>query len=74
MVLKADRAPDNRTTQLFEAWGNRSDLEAKRVIYVGVTRARRLAMIALPVAFGDRCIAILERGNVPVERITLANT
>jgi DNA helicase-2/ATP-dependent DNA helicase PcrA len=71
-VLRPDRAPDNRTTQLFDAWEQRQELEAKRVIYVGVTRARRFVMLALPTAFGDRCIRILQNGAVPFERVAIA--
>jgi superfamily I DNA/RNA helicase len=52
------------TQQLFEAWANRSDHEPKRVIYVGVTRAMRLAALAIPAAFLTRCTAILQSANV----------
>lgn len=72
VVLRPNRAPDNRATQLFEAWEQRHELEAKRVIYVGVTRARRFVMLALPTAFGDRCVGILQHGGVPFERIAIA--
>ena len=71
VVLRPDRAPDNRTTQLFDAWEHRQELEAKRVIYVGVTRARRFVMLALPSEFGDRCAAILQQAGVPFERVEI---
>ena len=48
-----------RTEQLFAHWQNRTDDEAKRVIYVGITRAKKLGVIAIPAAFRDRLIAIL---------------
>jgi DNA helicase II / ATP-dependent DNA helicase PcrA len=67
VVLRPDRAPDNHTSELFDSWENRTELEAKRVIYVGVTRAKRLVMLAVPDAFAERCIAILKLGNVPCE-------
>jgi DNA helicase II / ATP-dependent DNA helicase PcrA len=64
VVFRPDRAPENQTSELFDSWENRTDLEAKRVIYVGVTRASRLVMLAVPAAFVDRCSAILERWQV----------
>ena len=72
VVLRPDRAPDNWTTQLFNAWEQRQELEAKRVIYVGITRARRFVMLAMPTAFGDRCVGILQHGGVPFECVAIA--
>jgi superfamily I DNA/RNA helicase len=72
VVLKPDRAPENRTSHLFEAWESRTDMEPKRVVYVGVTRARRFVMLAVPVGFSQRCDAILHSGKVPTERVELA--
>jgi DNA helicase-2/ATP-dependent DNA helicase PcrA len=72
VVLRPNRAPDNRTTQLFDAWEQRNELEAKRVIYVGVTRARKFVMLAVPTAFGDRCVGILQKSGVPFERVAIA--
>lgn len=71
VVLKPDRAPLNRTSELFDAWNNGTELEAKRVIYVGITRARRVVLIAVPKTFVDRCIAILNSGKVPHECVQL---
>lgn len=73
VVLKPDRAPDNHTTRLFDAWSNRTELEAKRVIYVGITRAKRFVLLAVPKAFVDRCIAILKSGKVPCECVFNCN-
>ena len=71
VVFRPDRAPDNHTTLLFDAWNNRADLEAKRVIYVGITRARRFVLLAVPRTFVDRCCAILANGKVPFELVQL---
>jgi hypothetical protein len=71
VVIKPDRSPENRTTQLLQAWENRTELEAKRVIYVAVTRAKRLVVLAVPKAVANRCAAILARENVPCERMAL---
>ena len=70
VVLRPDRAPDHATAALFDSWERRAERESKRVLYVGVTRARQFVMIAVPMALIDRCAAILTRGGVPFERLT----
>jgi DNA helicase-2/ATP-dependent DNA helicase PcrA len=67
-VIPPNRAPENRGDALFESWGNRTDAEAKRVLYVAVTRARHLGALAVPVGFADRCAALLIAGQVPYTR------
>jgi DNA helicase II / ATP-dependent DNA helicase PcrA len=67
VVIPPNRAPANYTAALFDAWEQRADSEAKRVIYVGVTRARCAAAIAVPTAFLQRCEALMTLGNVPYE-------
>jgi len=74
VVIPPDRAPRNYTSELFDSWENRVDHEAKRVIYVGITRARRLGVLAVPALFGDRCAAVLELGKVPFVRRDLAKS
>ena len=74
VVIPPDRAPDNRTSHLLDAWENKAEFEAKRVLYVGITRAKKLAMLAVPEAFADRCIAILVNCHIPHERIKIAKT
>lgn len=71
VVLQPDRAPDNRTSQLFDAWERGTELEAKRVIYVGVTRAKRFLMLAVPELFVERCLSILDSAQVASERLQL---
>lgn len=53
-----------RRTELLINWQNRTDDEAKRVIYVGTTRAKRLCVIAVPSAYGDRVRRLLEAAHV----------
>ena len=60
VVIPPDLRESRRTEQLFITWQNRTDDEAKRVIYVGITRAKKLGVIAIPAAFRDRLMAILE--------------
>jgi len=60
LVIPPDVQGYTRTHQLLESWENRVDDEAKRVVYVGLTRARRLAMLAIPQAVRDRVARILD--------------
>jgi ATP-dependent exoDNAse (exonuclease V) beta subunit len=64
LVIPPDAQGSTRTQQLLESWENRVDDEAKRVVYVGLTRARRLAVIAIPQAVRDRIAAILDAAGV----------
>lgn len=68
VVIPPNRAPENRSEALFESWEARADAEAKRVLYVGLTRAQHLAALAVPVAFANRCVAVLTAGQVPHTR------
>lgn len=71
VVIPPNRAPENRCESLFSYWENNINDEAKRVIYVGVTRARKLSVLAVPASFADRCIALLTAGNVPHRRVDI---
>lgn len=68
VVIPPNRAPEHRGEALIESWEMRADVEAKRVLYVGVTRAQHLGALAVPVAFADRCVAVLTAGQVPYTR------
>ncbi|QOL13486.1 ATP-dependent helicase [Dickeya dianthicola] len=68
VVIPPNRAPENRSEALFESWEARADAEAKRVLYVGLTRAQHLGALAVPVAFANRCVALLTAGQVPHTR------
>ena len=68
VVVPPNRAPGNHSEALIGSWENRTDAEAKRVIYVGVTRAQHLSVAAVPIAFADRCAALLTAGQVPYTR------
>jgi superfamily I DNA/RNA helicase len=57
--------PDPRhTEQLLDSWQHRTEDEAKRVIYVGITRAKKLVAIAVPAAHGDRVRGFLGAAQV----------
>ena len=60
------------TEQLVAAWENRTESEAKRVVYVGVTRAEKLLAIAVPALFVPRISAIMQANQVPFEIHDLA--
>jgi DNA helicase-2/ATP-dependent DNA helicase PcrA len=67
IVVPPDRGGAAYTSQLIEAWEARAELESKRVIFVGATRAQKLLAVAVPAAFCDRVAAILRESNVPFE-------
>jgi len=56
-----------RTEQLIKAWESQTALEAKRVVYVGITRAKELVVIAIPRTYTDRITAILRAAGVPYD-------
>jgi DNA helicase-2/ATP-dependent DNA helicase PcrA len=53
------------TETLCNAWRDRTDGESRRVLYVGVTRAKRLAVVAVPITHRPRCEAALRGAAVP---------
>lgn len=69
MVLPPDRRPQNRTSALLDKWENRIDEETKRVLYVGLSRARALCVLAIPEALRDRVIAVLKKDGVPFDLV-----
>lgn len=68
VVVPPNRAPENRVEALFDSWQSRVDTEAKRVLYVGLTRARNFVALAIPNAFAERCVELLAAGQVPYAR------
>ena len=59
VVVPPDRGEPHRTDHLLACWQSREDDEGKRVIYVGITRAKQLAVIAIPAACQERLRGIL---------------
>ena len=59
---------ENRTVDLLDAWRFRKDSEAKRVLYVGATRARRLLALAVPHQFVPDVERILTTEQISLER------
>ena len=68
VVIPPNHASKNRTEALFNSWEARADADAKRVLYVGLTRAQHLGVLAVPIAFADRCAAVLAAYQVPHTR------
>ena len=60
VVIPPDHGEPHWTEQLVTRWESREDHEAKRVIYVGITRAKKLGVIAIPSAFRGRLSGILQ--------------
>lgn len=56
-----------RTEELVKSWEERTEAEPKRVIYVGVTRAIELVVLAVPVQYASRIESILCVANVPYD-------
>ncbi len=54
-----------RTTRLCRAWRDDLDDEARRVLYVAATRARRVVVVAVPHSFRAACETALRTFNVP---------
>lgn len=63
VVIPPDMREPRHTQHLLDCWQDRRDDEAKRVIYVGITRAMKLAAIAIPTLHRDRLIGILQAAN-----------
>jgi ATP-dependent DNA helicase UvrD/PcrA len=70
-VCVAIPAEGGRTEELITSWENRTALEAKRVIYVGITRAKELVVIAIPKAYASRIAKVLRDSHVPFEPLEL---
>ncbi|MDZ4062800.1 MAG: UvrD-helicase domain-containing protein [Brevundimonas sp.] len=71
VVVPPNRAPENYTRQLMDAWTNRTDDEGKRVLYVGATRARQFLTVAVPAGLMPEVTRTLEAGAVAFERVDL---
>jgi len=65
VVLPRDRAPSTHTADVTTAWEAGAATEAKRVLYVGVTRAEQLCALAVPEALADRVVKVLADNGVP---------
>jgi len=64
VVLPPDSGDFRRTEELITHWEGRTEDESKRVVYVGITRARKLVAIAIPELFRNRIETILNAGDV----------
>lgn len=71
VVVPRDRGPVTRSTDLVHAWEAGEATEAKRVLYVAVTRAEQFCAIAIPESLADRVVAILDVHEVPHDAETI---
>lgn len=71
LVIPPDRGRMDRTETLLASWEVRAENEAKRVIYVGATRAQQLLAIAIPSLFWNRLQSVLEGARVSFEVHTI---
>jgi len=67
VVIPPDTGGNMFTSQLLTAWENRANSEAKRVIYVGLTRAKKLVTLAIPAVFIDKLKTMLQDRFVNLE-------
>lgn len=67
VVISRDRGQSKQTADLLEAWRLHEDTEARRVLYVGVTRAKRLCAVAVHISAASTVEQILEDASVPFE-------
>jgi DNA helicase II / ATP-dependent DNA helicase PcrA len=67
VVVPPDRGQDGYTAEMVASWEARSELESKRVVYVGVTRARKLLAVAVPRVIVDRVVVIVRTAGVAFE-------
>ena len=67
-IIPPDWGGLRRTAHLFECWERCEDDEAKRVLYVAITRAKKLAAIAIPSALRSRLLSIVKEIQ-PVVRV-----
>lgn len=68
-VVIPQRLPaDSGGRTAVDAWEDGTDTEARRVLYVGVSRAERLLVLAAHRAHANRVESVLRRDGVPYER------
>lgn len=67
VVVPRDRAPSTRSADLVAAWETHEQPEAVRVLYVAITRAKQLCVLAVPDALCDRVVAILDQHAAPFD-------
>jgi len=67
VVVPPDRRSDTHTADLLHSWQHRMEDEAKRVLYVGVTRAKRFLMLAIPQEHLAVVQKLMEDGDVPFQ-------
>jgi DNA helicase II / ATP-dependent DNA helicase PcrA len=60
----------SRVIETLDHWEHRRDSEARSVLYVGVTRARRLLALAVPADHADRVARLITRDGASCECVT----
>lgn len=71
VVLPPDRQPQKRTSKLLSDWKDKNNAESKRVLYVAVTRAEALCVLAVPASLKKDATALLSRDHVPFEVVAV---
>ncbi|KZM71752.1 hypothetical protein AWN90_03360 [Nocardia terpenica] len=69
VLLEIEDSPKGNREHILDLWRSPDTSEAKRVLYVGASRARRLLVLATPLRHLETLRAILEGAQLPVEYI-----
>lgn len=67
VVVPKDPAKDANGLNCLDHWDQKTASETRRVLYVGVSRAEALLMLAVHDTHKDRLVKLLERDSVPYE-------
>ena len=71
VVLRPDSNGHSSTTDLIESFGTNVESEAKRVLFVGTTRSKKLLAYAVPSKNSDRMRESLEAVGVECRLIEI---
>lgn len=64
MILPQNLISDDQNLNVLDHWERRMASEARRVLYVGASRAQRLLILAVHAAHRDRVATLLKQGDV----------
>lgn len=67
VLLEIEAETRGNRDHILELWKSQETSEARRVLYVGASRARRLLVLATPPRHVDSLVEIMETNAIPVE-------
>jgi DNA helicase-2/ATP-dependent DNA helicase PcrA len=69
VLLEIESAPRGSRPHVIDLWKSNETSEARRVLYVGASRARRLLVLAVPPQHQDSLRELFDNSDTPVEYI-----